>query len=448
MVSITETGTGHRPGFGRLRFTDELEAHYADDFFPQALPRARFAIVLAIVLYAVFGVLDAFVVPAQAPWMWFIRYAVVCPLGLVVLAVTFTRWFRPFMQVILSVFAAVGGLGIVAMVGIAHPSGGHLYYAGLVLVIFWIYTLLQLRFWYATGACLVMIAGYEIVAVWIQPMPIEILISNNFFFLSAAVLGVVAGYTIERGNRAAFAQRQLIEAQRADLADHNVELNSALRASLQQVRRQADELRASRARIVVAGDVERRRIERNLHDGAQQQLLALAVKLTVAEKLVGRDDEQRLVLAQLKSDAQEALETLRDLARGIYPSLLANHGLAVALDTQARKAPLPVRVMADAIGRYGSEVEAAVYFSTLEALQNVAKYANASAATVVLSESDGMVLFEVTDDGVGFDPTTTSHGIGLQSMADRLEALGGSLILRSEPGHGTTVSGAVPHGSI
>jgi hypothetical protein len=125
---------------------------------------------------------------------------------------------------------------------------------------------------------------------------------------------------------------------------------------------------------VVAGDVERRRLERNLHDGAQLHLLALAVKLSVAESLVGREEEQRALLATLKVEAQEALEGPRDLARSIYPPLLADHGLIAAIESQARKAPLPVDVCADGVGRYASEVEAAVYFSVLEALQNVAKY--------------------------------------------------------------------------
>jgi signal transduction histidine kinase len=151
----------------------------------------------------------------------------------------------------------------------------------------------------------------------------------------------------------------------------------------------------------------------------------------------------RATLAELKADTDEALETLRDLARGIYPPLLADKGLAAALESQARKSPIPVTVESDGVGRHPQEIEAAVYFCCLEALQNVAKYAEANRATVRLSDGDGSLAFEVTDDGRGFDPSVTSYGTGLQGMADRLDAVGGSLELRSAPDRGTTVVGRV-----
>jgi signal transduction histidine kinase len=150
------------------------------------------------------------------------------------------------------------------------------------------------------------------------------------------------------------------------------------------------------------------------------------------------------MLADIQTETQEALETLRDLARGIYPPLLADKGLAAALDAQARKATVPVQVAADGVGRYPQELEAVAYFCCLEALQNVAKYANASRAVVRLSEDGGRLLFEVEDDGSGFDPDATRHGTGLQGMADRLDAVRGSFEVRSAPGRGTTVVGRVP----
>jgi signal transduction histidine kinase len=205
-----------------------------------------------------------------------------------------------------------------------------------------------------------------------------------------------------------------------------------------------EELRASRQRIVSAQDQERRRLERNIHDGAQQQLVALNVKLGLARALARQDLERtEQLLTQLQGETREALENLRDLARGIYPPLLADQGLLPALQAQARKATLPVRVEAEGIGRYPQEAEAAVYFSVLEALQNVAKYAKASQAVVHLSAGDGQLAFEVSDDGVGFDPEEISYGTGLQGMADRLEAAGGSLEVESRPGAGTRVEGRV-----
>ena len=206
-----------------------------------------------------------------------------------------------------------------------------------------------------------------------------------------------------------------------------------------------EELRESRRRIVATQDERAKKLERDIHDGAQQQLVALAVKLGLAERLVATDPERTTVmLAEAKAQANDALDDLRDLARGIYPPLLADKGLGAALEAQARKSPLPVVVEPDGIGRYPQEAEAAVYFSCLEALQNVAKYADATTATVRLAQANGDLTFEVADDGIGFDPDSTPQGSGLQGIADRLAALGGELTIRSAAGDGTTVAGRLP----
>jgi signal transduction histidine kinase len=227
-------------------------------------------------------------------------------------------------------------------------------------------------------------------------------------------------------------------ARQAGLVLKNVGLTADLQARL-------DDLRASRQRLVAAQDNERRRLERNLHDGAQQHLVAIKVKLGLAEMLLTRDPEKaRATIVALKGDADEALETLRDLARGIYPPLLAEKGLAAALQSQAGKATLPVHVDADGVGRYPQETEAALYFCTLEALQNVQKYAEASAATVRLHEDANQLLVEVTDNGCGFDVTTAARGAGLTNMEDRLDALGGTLQIESTQGVGTTLRATVP----
>jgi signal transduction histidine kinase len=206
-----------------------------------------------------------------------------------------------------------------------------------------------------------------------------------------------------------------------------------------------EELKASQRRIVAAQDHERRRLERNIHDGAQQQLVALAVKARLARSLVDRDGAKaREMLDQIGVETQDALENLRDLARGIYPPLLADKGLVAALEAQARKAMLPVTIAPDGVGRYPQEVEAAVYFSILEALQNVAKYANAPNVSIALEHDDGRLTFEVRDDGIGFEAEARAYGTGLQGIADRLTALDGSLEIRSAVGRGTAVIGSVP----
>jgi signal transduction histidine kinase len=206
-----------------------------------------------------------------------------------------------------------------------------------------------------------------------------------------------------------------------------------------------EELRASRQRLVAAQDEERRRLERNLHDGAQQQLVALAVQLKLARTMLDRDvTKAGELLEGLQLRAGDALEDLRDLARGIYPPLLADKGLPSALEAQTRRAAVPTTLHAEGIGRYSQETEAAVYFCVLEALNNVAKYAEANRADIELAPLDEQLSFSVLDDGRGFDTSTTSYGTGLQGMADRLDAIGGRLSITSSPGSGTTITGRVP----
>jgi len=206
-----------------------------------------------------------------------------------------------------------------------------------------------------------------------------------------------------------------------------------------------EDLRASRQRLVAAQDEERRRLERNLHDGAQQDLVALAIKLRLAGTTVDDDPAQaKELLGEIQTDAAGALENLRDLARGIYPPLLADLGLVAALSAQARKSPVPVAVEADGIGRFGQDTEAAVYFCCLEALQNIAKYARATRARIRLQAQDRTLSLTVSDDGAGYDTGRTPLGSGQRNMADRLAALDGRLEVSSAPGQGTVVTAHLP----
>jgi signal transduction histidine kinase len=206
-----------------------------------------------------------------------------------------------------------------------------------------------------------------------------------------------------------------------------------------------EDLRASRQRLVTAQDEARRRIERNIHDGAQQDLVALAIKLRLAGTTVDEDPaEAKDIIGELQADAAGALENLRDLARGIYPPLLADLGLAAALSAQASKSAVPVVVEADGIGRFSQDTEAAVYFCCLEALQNIAKYAHATSARICLQAQNGTLRFTVSDDGAGYDARRTPLGSGQRNMADRLAALGGRIEVRSAPRRGTTITGHLP----
>lgn len=208
----------------------------------------------------------------------------------------------------------------------------------------------------------------------------------------------------------------------------------------------AKELSASRARIFAAGAAERRRIERDLHDGAQNRLVALRVKLDLAADLAaeaGADVLHRTLL-ELGEEAQEALDGVRAIAHGIYPPVLAMRGLGDALAAEADRAPLPVRI-AGGVRRSTPEAEAAVYFCCLEAIQNAAKYAGPNARVTVRLQTDGeRIVFAIEDDGAGFDPRAVGAATGLTNVRDRVEAVGGAVEVRSAPGDGTSVCGTAP----
>ncbi len=229
------------------------------------------------------------------------------------------------------------------------------------------------------------------------------------------------------------------------LALHNVNLDSALQSTLDEVRRQAAELRASRTRIVAAADAERRRVERDLHDGAQQHLVALAVNIRLVKDLVGEDPEAAAqALDEIALEVKATVQELRDLAHGIYPPLLMDNGLPEALRAVASRSPLDVSTSVDEVGRFSPDVEAAVYFCCLEALQNAAKHASESHVDVRVWEEEGGLLFTVTDDGPGFDAKVAQAGHGFMNMSDRLGAIGGSVRWDSAPGAGSTVRGSIP----
>ena len=226
---------------------------------------------------------------------------------------------------------------------------------------------------------------------------------------------------------------------------HNRQLDANLREALVDLRRVNDELRVSRARMVSAADAERRRIERDLHDGAQQQLVSLAIGLRLVRDLVHEDaDAAEELVGEMAEQVGAAIAEVRNLAQGIYPPLLRSSGLAEALRAAASRSPLGVRLKADGIGRHGPDVEAAVYFCCLEALQNAAKHAPGSQVEIVLVEREDALVFSVADDGPGFDLGRRPAGQGLTNMRDRIGAVGGSLDVGSAPGAGVRLDGVVP----
>jgi signal transduction histidine kinase len=225
----------------------------------------------------------------------------------------------------------------------------------------------------------------------------------------------------------------------------NVRLTAQLAGSLEEISSQAVEIRASRKRIVEAQDAERRRVERDIHDGAQQHLVGLMVQLRVANRVVHRDpDRAQRIMGDARDIVSESLERLAELAQGIHPRFLTADGLAGALLRQHRNPSLHVTVEDEGVARYQAEVEAAVYFTCLEALNNAAKHAAGANVVVRLAEEDGHLVFSVSDDGSGFDPDRCRPGSGLGNMADRVAALRGSLAVTSAPSRGTSVTGRIP----
>jgi len=238
-------------------------------------------------------------------------------------------------------------------------------------------------------------------------------------------------------------------AAQAGIVLQSVRLSAQLQARLTEISQQGVELRASRQRIVATQDAERRRLERNIHDGAQQNLVSLTIKLRLATNQAKRDPERaRVSVKALEAESDQALETLRALARGIYPPLLREQGLATALRAATEKMPLRATLNAEDIPRYPPEVEAAVYFVCLEALQNVTKHAGASRVEINLRSLAHELSFEVIDNGAGFDVAKDARGSGLRNMMDRIEGMGGRLVIQSTLHRGTTVSGTAPIGAM
>jgi signal transduction histidine kinase len=210
-----------------------------------------------------------------------------------------------------------------------------------------------------------------------------------------------------------------------------------------QLRDRVDDLRTARQRIIAAADAERRRIERDLHDGAQQRLVAVAVTLGVAESRIHSDpDGAAKLIVQAREEAELAVKELRELARGIHPAVLSDHGLGPALEALASRAPVPVEVNGVPDVQLAPSVEAAAYFVTAEALTNIAKHAHARGAWVNLSLERDCLRLQVRDDGVG--GADTSSGGGLHGLRDRVDALDGQLEVESPPGGGTAVTVEIP----
>ena len=292
--------------------------------------------------------------------------------------------------------------------------------------------------------------GFKTSATWPQQAVDQTVVGENFADPGADFsLPVVHDGELLGGVSLDAARGETITPSESRLLDDLVAgLGLALRNVLltDRLRHQVGELERSRDRVVTAADRARRSLEHELDIGPQQQLVALKVKLGPIRKMAERAGAQRSasVLAQLEEAAGDAIASVRDFAGGVYPPLLEAEGLVVAIGHQSRRATLPIDVEADGVGRYPREVEAAVYFTILEALQNTTKYADASRLIVRLVDDGETLIFEIVDDGSGFDQARVEAGSGLANMDDRIDSVGGTLGIESEVGSGTSVRGVVP----
>jgi signal transduction histidine kinase len=260
------------------------------------------------------------------------------------------------------------------------------------------------------------------------------------------VLGVLVVQESEHGPLTSIEQR-LFEglARQAGPVLRGARLRAQLELRRAELSARADELRSSRERLVDLQDAERRHLERDIHDGAQQHLVALAVNLRLAQTLAPRSPERAdAILAGQEQAALDAVDTLGHLSRGIYPRLLADSGLAPALRQAVVNSPVPVQVVAYDVGRLTPNVETAAYFCCLEAVQNAAKHSGAATIRVEIRDQAGSLECVVEDDGAGYDVRTTAAGTGLTNMRDRVEAVGGTLTTTSTPGRGTRVVAVLP----
>ncbi len=304
----------------------------------------------------------------------------------------------------------------------------------------------------ATTVTRARIGGPAWVSVWLPELvPAEP--HGDFRVVPVAHLGELLGLVVVvRPERTAdFGDADddaLVElAHQLGLALHNVQLDSALQESLEELAERNVELQASRLRIVTASDSARRAIERNLHDGAQQHLVALAVKLGLAASMAedGETETVPQMLTDLRTDVHTTINEVRELAHGIYPPLLRDRGLGEALRTAAGRSGLPCSVTVDLPGRYPEQAETAAYFCCTEALQNAGKYAGDGASITLLVSADEQTLrVEVADDGAGYDIAQGQEGHGFLNMRDRLGAIGGTLEVESAPGQGTRLTFVIP----
>jgi signal transduction histidine kinase len=430
-----------------LAFRDPaLEREFQRDYFEKSLWHARGAIVLAFVLYGAFGVLDRWIVPDIVETAWLIRYAVVCPLCVVLLALSFTPAFERWMQAALASLYLIGVFGIIVMIALAKPPGSDLYYAGLLLGMTFGFTVLRLQFARATALTLVLCALYEVSAIWLGDAPLRILVNNNFFLLSALVLGVLGGYNIELHIRRDFLQRREIE-------DKSRALEAANRHKSEFLANMSHELRTPLNAIIGFSEVLRERLFGELNEkqaeyvadiqSSGQHLLSLINDILDLSKV----EAGRMELDVARFDLRQALANTLVLIR----ERATRRGVQLALEVE------------DGIGEYRGD-ERKLKQIMLNLLSNAVKFTPEGGRVSVLARRvDGELRIAVRDTGVGIAPEDQAAlfeafsqvgpdrarrdegtGLGLALTRRLVELHGGAIRVESEPGKGSCFSFSLP----
>jgi len=321
-----------------MSFSDDLEKAFQNSYFQNSLRQARFAFLLAIFFYSIFGILDAWLVPEAKHQLWFIRYAIFVPYAFGVYLFSFSRHFQKYMQISISLGVLIAGVGIIAMILIAPYPASHSYYAGLLLIFIYGYTFVRLRFWWATTAGWLIVVAYEVAAIWLSPTPIPNLLNNNFFFLSANILSMFACYSIEYYLRRNFVQARLLEAEKKKVTDINLELENRVRERTAQLADANEELKQEMIERKLS-EKERRYLEAQLAKSQKMEAigtLAGGVAHDLNNILSGLVSYPELLLMDLpeKSPLRQPILTIRksgQKAAAIVQDLLtlARRGVSV-----------------------------------------------------------------------------------------------------------------------
>ena len=388
----------HKMNALTLRFLDcELEQEFFDDYFDKVLRQVRIAVIVGIFLYAIFGVLDAFIIPDWRIAAWIIRFSIVIPLLAAVYAFSYSSHFRELMQPILILVILISGFGIIAMLMLAQPPGTYLYYAGLILVIMYAYTFLPLRFQYAALASWMLVLTYEVSAVIIRPLPPSMLVNNTFFLLSANLIGMFAAYQMESFIRRDFLQRKALR-EWEDQKHHR----------------------------------EREQILKDLHDGVGGMTTHIALLAETANRRRTPQDMQR-ALVSIAELAEDSLLEIRNFMRSIERTDLTWETCAAEFRSLGGTMLEPhdiAFVLRTFIENNRQLPDSAVYLQLFriyrEAITNIVKHARATAVEISFVVSPQTIQLNIKDNGVGLSDTM-SGGHGLRNMMMRAKEIGGVL---------------------